>query len=295
MLKAANLDWSVRKEPAPGARLIDERKKTYDRYAVLREPVGRETSAVTLALVGKGYEPLQNLEAFKFFEPFVDSNWAEFHTAGALGNGERVWVLARIKQPIVIGHGDTIDRFLLLSNTHNGRNAVSVRFTPIRVVCQNTLNFAMKSKKGFESIRHTRWMRDHIKKAQIAELRRLIDATFAEAENVFRRMYEIKVSNETTEKYLEALFPRTQRQKEKKETPLSWGDIRKILRDSSVSPRGSEGTLWALYNAVTRYEDYRISSEKTPDARLARVWFGRGEKLKMRALDEARDRLAAAA
>ena len=102
--------------------------------------VDREKEAVALGLVSNRYVPLQNIEAFSFFEPFIHNGWAQFHTAGALGNGERVWVLAKLDGQIVIGKDDAIDRYLLLSNKHDGTGAVSIRFTPIRVVCQNTLN-----------------------------------------------------------------------------------------------------------------------------------------------------------
>ena len=95
MINAANLDWQVRKRPAPGARMIDPEREAYDRYIVMRDKVGDEQDDVALAIVGHAYEILQNTDAFAFFEPFIDHNWASFHTAGALGNGERVWVLAR--------------------------------------------------------------------------------------------------------------------------------------------------------------------------------------------------------
>ena len=62
----------------------------------MRRPVGNEKNEVALGMVGSGYEPLQNTEAFKFFEPFIEGKYAEFHTAGALGNGERVWVLVKL-------------------------------------------------------------------------------------------------------------------------------------------------------------------------------------------------------
>ena len=186
MISAANLDWKVRKNPAPGARLIGSEKKHYDRYVMLRDPVGEETEAAALAIVGKGYEPLQNTDAFKFFEPFVEDKWAKFHSAGALGNGERVWVLAQLNEQIVIGNDDAIDRYLLLSNTHDGSGAVTIRFTPIRVVCQNTLNYAQKGGKGIISVRHTRHVLDHLAKAQAEELRRLVDTVFNEAKTLFR-------------------------------------------------------------------------------------------------------------
>ena len=185
MMCAANLHWQVQKEPAPGARLLAP-GHIYDRYIVLRDPVDDETEAVALAIVSKEYEPLQNVDAFTFFEPFIDNGWAEFHTAGALGNGERVWALARLSEHMVIHGDDPIDRFLLLSNSHDGSSAVTVRFTPVRVVCQNTLSLAQADGTGVVSVRHTRNIRHNLKKTQAQALKRLSDAVFARGRSPVR-------------------------------------------------------------------------------------------------------------
>jgi hypothetical protein len=110
MCIAAGLEWSVWKVPAPGARIIKVKEKVYDRYLVLRDHVQDERSPVALGLVTGGYELLQNTEAFAFFEPFIESGFANFHTAGALGNGQRVWVLVKLKDQMVIGDNDRVDR-----------------------------------------------------------------------------------------------------------------------------------------------------------------------------------------
>ena len=135
MCGQAGLDWKVEKLPAPGARVVDQKKEIYDRYLIYRDPIGEEQAKVALGMVGSGYEPLQNREAFAFFTPFIDTGFAQFQTAGALGNGERVWVQAKLQEQILVAKNDVIDRYLLLSNSHNGAGAVSIRFTPIRVVC----------------------------------------------------------------------------------------------------------------------------------------------------------------
>ena len=295
MIGAAHLDWEVRKEPAPGARLIDREKEIYDRYVMLRDPVDYEKEAVALAIVGRNYQPLQNIDAFRFFDPFIESGWAEFHTAGALGNGERVWVLAQLSKKIIIGEKDSIERFLLLSSSHDGSSAVTVRFTPIRVVCQNTLSFAQKGRKGIVSVRHTRNMHTNLAITQAEKLKLLVDTAFAEAESVFGGMAERTVGAEEIDSYLENLFPKTDRQKVQGEEPERWTRIKLILDDEIVTPPWSRWTLWALYNAVVRDEDYRATREGIADARLERVWFGRGSDLKLKALQTARNQLANAA
>jgi len=286
MCAAAGVDWLVHKEPAPGARLINPERQIHDRYLVLRDRVGSEMDKVALGMVGSGYEPLQNHDAFKFFEPLVDSGFANFHTAGALGNGERVWVLAKLKEQIVVADDDPVDRFLLLANSHNGEGAVSVRFTPIRVVCQNTLNLAIKSKgKSAISIRHTRHMDRHLERAQAVELRKVIDKVFADAAEAFAAMALRSLGRGERDAILEELFPRTETQLKNRDRPERWRRVEAILDDGKVTPRKTAGSLWGLYNAIIRDEDYRQSREAGAGARLERVWFGAGETLKLRTLD----------
>ena len=305
MVVAANLDWRVAKVPAPGARRIDVERDdrrdqqydgrmgshpshaAYDRYLIMRDPVGPEREPVALALVGKQYEPLQNADAFEFFDPFIRSGWASFHTAGALGDGERVWVLAKLVGQLTVGRDDPIDRYLLLSNSHDGSSAVSVRFTSIRVVCQNTLNLAQKSGRSVVSIRHTPSVRANLADAQMQKLRLVSEKVFANARFLFNQMAKRALRSPEVDAYLETLFPRTERQKAEAEEPIRWRRVRFLF--DQHEPRRSAGTLWALYNAVTRDEDYRRPrSGITHDRRLARIWFGSGNDLKLRALKAAR-------
>jgi phage/plasmid-like protein (TIGR03299 family) len=130
-------------------------------------------------VVGHGYEILQNDKAFEFFEPFIVSRAARFETAGALRDGERVWVLAKLADPIRVIGDDVVDRYLLLSNSHDGRGAVSIRFTPVRVVCQNTLNLATKGGSATIHVRHTRGMYQRLDQAQQEKLGQVIEATFS--------------------------------------------------------------------------------------------------------------------
>ncbi len=295
MIQAANLDWKVRKEPALGARMVDRTRSIYSRYAILRSRVGRETTDVQLAVVGGEYQPLQNADAFRFFEPFIDAKWADFHTAGALGDGERVWVLAKLAGDILIGKSDAIERFLLLSNTHDGSGAVTVRFTPIRVVCQNTLNYAMTGGKSLIAIRHTRNIHDNLAKAQAAQLKKLVDRVFGDAQTLFGRMAMRKIQIADIDRYLNLLFPKTKTQKAKGTESDRRARIKTILDDKTVTPEESRNSLWGLYNAVVRDEDFRASRKANADARLERVWFGPGQDLKLKALKIARAQLRLAA
>lgn len=203
-------------------------------------------------------------------------------------DGERVWVLAKLADPILVVADDVVERYLLLSNSHDGRGAVSIRFTPIRVVCQNTLNLATKGGRATVHVRHTRRMHQRLDQAQREKLGEVIETTFKVATALFRMMAEIRLTSELCTAYLEQVFPRTPEQRSDNFTPERWGRVSTILRDERLTPKPTRETLWALYNAVIRDEDYRETRERQPERRLERVWFGSGSDIKLTALDEAR-------
>ena len=289
MLMGAGLAWEVRKIPAIGAKVVKGQasEAIYDRYFLQRDPVGDEREGPVLGVVGARYEVLQNHEAFGFFDPFLSAEDARYEAAGALGNGERVWVQVRMGNPIEVADGDAVHRFILLSNSHDGRGAVSLRFTPIRVVCQNTLNLALDGGDHVVNLRHSKRVRDRLADHQVEFLLRTVEATFASAAEQFRRLAGTTATAERREQYLEAMFPRTKEQQAAGGIPKWWGGIAEGLADERVTPRKTRDTMWGLYNAVTHAEDYRKTTETMPDARLERIWFGRGAELKIKALQTA--------
>jgi phage/plasmid-like protein (TIGR03299 family) len=109
-----------------------------DAYAVYRTDKN-----IYLGTVGARFHPMNNAEAFRWFEPFMESGEARFETAGSLFNGKRVWVLAALnRDPIQVGPNDPVNKYLLLSHAHDGSLAIRGQFTPVRVVCNNTLTMA---------------------------------------------------------------------------------------------------------------------------------------------------------
>jgi phage/plasmid-like protein (TIGR03299 family) len=152
-ITAAGLNWEV------GLRHIFAgdvdgciRVGIQDRYATYRE-----TDNAVLGIVGAGYRPLQNEEAFYWFQPFLDAKAATIETAGSLSGGKIIWILARVEIGQKAIKGDDIVRnYILLSNSHDGSLAVRVGFTPIRVVCNNTLCMAHESEASkLIRVRHT--------------------------------------------------------------------------------------------------------------------------------------------
>ena len=122
---AAGLDWEAERVPLVTA---DTQAKV-DHFAIRRKTDGK-----ILGAVGKKYTILQNKDAFKWFQPWLEAKEAALHTAGSLREGSRIWVLAKLnRSPLVIAKGDEVEKFILLSHSHDGSLAVRCGFTPVRV------------------------------------------------------------------------------------------------------------------------------------------------------------------
>lgn len=113
----------------------------------------RETDKRVLGIVSDRYQIVQNKEAFAFTDSLLGEG-VTYETAGSLADGKIVWILAKMPQKYIIS-GDCIDPYIVFSNTHDGSGAIRIAMTPVRVVCQNTLNLALKSAKRSWSAKHT--------------------------------------------------------------------------------------------------------------------------------------------
>ena len=284
MIRAAGLDWEVDSRPARGAREINK-KKEYSRYEMVRLPRPRmDEQEVLLGVVSRRYQPLQNTEAFGFFDPIVEDGKAYFETAGALGEGERIWVMAKMPKAIEIVRGDECTKYLLLSNTHSGDGSVIVKFTAVRVVCQNTLMLAMDDGQKAYRVRHSKQMQFRLD--ELAQFLSITQKVFLEAEKLFRQMARVQMTEERLEHYFEAVFPRSAGQKRSGKRPERWDSVREVFEtQEDLQMPGVRGTLWGAYNAITRFEDYKQpQQEEQPDQRLERIWFGGGAEIKGNAL-----------
>lgn len=290
MIEAADLNWMVEKRRAAGARIVatDFGEDIYSRYELVRlAREGRDEQDTSFGMVSRRYEPLQNRDAFEFFDPMISSKKARYHTAGALGDGERVWVQAMMPNDIEVVKGDVCKKYLLLSNTHNGHTSIIVKFTAVRVVCQNTLTLALEDKQPAFRVRHSLKMADRLQ--EIAKLIAAANITYEKAAQSFRKLASTPLRDQTMlEGYLQMIYPRTVVQKRDNTLPPKWDAVNRLLasRDDLKLP-GVRGTMWAAYNAVTRLEDFREVRNESDSSRLDRVWFGKSADMKRFALDMA--------
>jgi phage/plasmid-like protein (TIGR03299 family) len=277
--RKAGLDWEVELV----SLLTADTQAQVDHRAVRRKSDGR-----VLGVVGPRYAPLQNKDAFGWFQPFLDAREAALHTAGSLRNGSRVWVLAKInRDPLVIAEGDTVDKFLLLSHGHDGSLAVRCGFTPVRVVCANTLAMAHGSNASkLIRLKHTRDVLENL--ANVREIMDLANQEFEATAEQYRLLARKSINQADLRRYVKKVF----KVEDDQDTGTRMANIMEEVMALAEAGRGNNlpsirGTYWSAYNGVSEWLTYiRGRSE---DNRLNSLWFGDSALTNRLALEVALD------
>lgn len=285
MMIAAGLDWQVVKKPMQYGN-SDEDAVTIDNKAALV----RESDNQLLSIVGNNWHPIQNEEAFSMFNEMCQAGDMEMNTAGSLKNGQIVWGLAKVKKSFALKTDqgeDVVDSFLLFSNPHEFGKCADVRFSPIRVVCNNTLTAALSHGKSSVRITHrTAFDPENTKRLLgIADLK--LETYQEAAEHLVSKRY----TPETLVEYFNKVFPVSNQAKTLKVADsiidrLSY-TARKAVDVMEKQP-GAElgaGSWWQAFNAVTYLTDHQLG--RTADARLQSAWYGPNNALKSNALQYA--------
>lgn len=212
-LRLAGLDWEVLQEEVftPAGEKITGYKANV-----------RSTDRKVLGVVSDRYKIIQNTEAFAFTDALL-GNGVSYETAGSLQEGRKVWLLARMPREYIIS-GERISPYLVFSNSHDGSGAVKVAITPIRVVCNNTLNLALNTAKRSWSMIHTGDIKGKIQEAKdtlfMAET--YMDSLGKEIEN----LRKIKMTDKQVKEYIELLLP-----VEDNATPLQQKNMMRLRAD----------------------------------------------------------------
>ena len=249
----------------------------------------RSTDNTVLGVVGPRYVPLQNKDAFDWFEPFVESGEASLHTAGSLQEGKKIWVLAQINRDnSEIVRGDEVAKFLMLSNSHDGTTAIRVGFTPIRIVCANTLAMAHSaSASKLIRVRHTQSSRINLDR--LREIMDTINGQFEATAEQFRFLASRNFNAADVRKYVKTVLgvERVIDADLPTRTKNTMDKIFELIDNERQSLPGVRGTYWAAYNGVNEYFNYHQG--RNNDNRMNSLWFGPTLTENRNALDLALD------
>ena len=305
-LQNAQLDWTVSvlplycKIPTPPVSNGRFTRNASQFYEVTHRAVHRDDTHEILGIVGPSWTPVQNIDAFKVFEPLVEDKSLMLETAGSLKNGRRVWILSRINiDADEIGKGDEIRPYVLLSNAHDGTMAVRFGFTPIRVVCNNTLTAAEGSGTS-KLVRLTHTANVYNNLESLRDMLELAKDSFSASIEQFKWLANKEINAADLMKYVKIVFtPSFEKEleeaTEKNEateivlTPTQENVIQ-LFESGLGSNLPKAKSWWGAYNSVNEWLMYHRGNNT--DNRLNSVWFADGYALNKRALDTAM-RLAA--
>jgi len=280
-IKYAGLDFEVIKAPNLHRFPTGETKVstssffTYraDNYEVLGDKLGNE------------YEVVQNVDAFSFFDSIVDGKEGiQYETAGALGKGERIFITATLPDYIRVGYDDLIEKYLFLTTSHDGSGSITAAFTPVRIVCNNTLNAAMANMSNCIKIRHTQSAQDKLKQAH--KVMGISNSLAAELTDIFNKWAKVRISDKEVLKLVQkAMAPSKEvlqnvvAGKEDEHSTYFNNVCQNVCEYAFTSPSQqtatTKGTLFGAYNAITGYFQ-NVKEYKNEECKLKSVHFGTG-------------------
>ena len=293
MMVEAGLDWNVVKVPAFASH---DGVDIYSGHDMLI----RETDGMPLDMVKQNWHPVQNAEAFDFFREFVEAGDMEMHTAGSLQDGKRVWCLAKVKDDFTINGKDLVESYLLLTNPHMYGRAVDIRFTPIRVVCNNTLTLSLAQKGEYQV------SMNHKKAFDADEAKQLLGIAKGKMEtykDMATFLSSKRYTDESIRQYFATVFPnQNPKVKGQNFNPTNVVEFDKFASKNAktamevvkLQPGANfaEGSFWQAFNAVTYMTDHQLG--RTADARMKSAWFGVNQSRKLKAVNTALEMAEAA-
>lgn len=285
MLKAANLNWTVDKLPLTTHRVNKKTGVVQDLIPVPGDmALVRSSDNKVLTIVSEDWEPVQNYEAFKFFNEFVFAGDMEMHTAGSLKGGTLIWALAKVKKSFSLFKGkDEVETYLLFTLPHIYGRSIDVRLTPIRVVCANTMALSLSMKSD------TMVRLNHRKKFNPENVKKLLgvaDYKMNTYETVAKLLASKKFTDAKVQEYFNDVFPRGVEPEEGEEKKLSRpARVAYSVLETQPGHEMGAGSWWQAFNAVTYSCDHLLGHSK--DTRLTSSWYGNNRNRKVEALKKA--------
>jgi len=270
-LRKSGLDWDVVQTPVlfrppTASGVVEARRPNEDKPAAFVNT--RSDDGSVLGIVSDRYRIMQNREAFSWLGNLIGSE-LHFETAGSLNGGKRTWVLANLPDHVEVG-GDAVKMFIFVTNAHDGTRAVKAAVSPIRIVCQNTLTFALQSAPRIYSLNH---IADP--NGKLLEARAVMGVTMNYAKQ-FKDLGDRLASEQMTERQLKAvltkLYPTddglglTDRKKANREEAKA--HIMHLFTEGKTVG-AAPGSRWSGLNAICEFADYGTATDH--DGKLTRA------------------------
>lgn len=289
-IKHAGLDYEVVKSPlfTNGSEIITDFNHLEMNQNTLEVPNYfaniRNDNNTVLGVVGKDYHIVQNREAFNFFDAIVGGDdGILYETAGALGKGERIFITAKLPNYIRVGNGDDVtEKYIFLTTSHDGSGSITAAFTPIRIVCQNTLNASLRNMTNVVRIKHTSGAKQRIENAH--KIMGLANTLSIQLENIFNNWTKVRVTDQEVKKLIQlALCPNKEtfdllkKGAEDEVSTLFKNTVEDAFSYAMLSDTQqmdtTKGTLYGAYNAVTGYFQ-NVRNYKNDEAKLQSIVLG---------------------
>ncbi|MGI8559667.1 MAG: DUF932 domain-containing protein [Solirubrobacteraceae bacterium] len=258
-IHASGLGWRVAREPiavdrGDAATVDDWWEPRCEEIPGYYATVRQDTRAV-LGIVGERYRIVQNEEAFQFVDQLLGSS-LHFETAGSLHGGRRLWVLATLPEHVQVG-GDQVRPYVLLMNSHDGSTAVIAATTPVRVVCQNTLNWGLNRAQQKFSIRHTEQI-----SRRVHEARRVLELSidyYEQFKSTGNQLASEFCSERQLQSVLDELYPSRAEDSMTARTRKGREQVKHRIVDLFLhgdTQGNAPGSKWAAVNAIVEYGDW---------------------------------------
>jgi phage/plasmid-like protein (TIGR03299 family) len=299
-IRYAGLDYTVEKRPLFTNSLpneLNEMGESID-FPKINVPnyfaTVRTDNSSVLGVVGKDYEVVQNADAFQFFDAIVGGETGiKYETAGALGKGERIFITAKLPDFIKVGKQDLIEQYLFLTTSHDGFGSITAAFTPIRIVCNNTLNAALRNHTTAIKIRHTASANDRLKQAHT--LMGISHKMGEELQELFNYWTNVRITDKQVKKLIQVAMAPNKEVIQNLELGLLdklSTTYTNIVDNAFAYAMGNEtqqmettaGTLFGAYNAITGYYQ-NVRNFKDGDAKFKSIMDGTAKQRAQVAFD----------
>ncbi len=277
-LQFAGLDFEVIKRP--NIHRLDNGEEIISSTSFFTSRT--DTNDILGDKLGADYEVVQNVDAFAFFDSIVGGDGIMYETAGALGKGERIFITAKLPDYIRVGSDDLIDKYLFLTTSHNGDGSITAAFTPIRIVCANTLSAAMRNKSNSFKIRHTAGAKDRLEEAN--RLMGMSNQLSVELEAIFNHWSRVRITDGEVKKLIQlAMVPNKEvlrnlnTGKDDELSTVFRNMVNSVYSYAMTNPtqqmETTKGTVFGAYNAVTGYFQ-NVRNYKDDEAKVKSLLLG---------------------